>query len=202
MHELLAVTATEKLQALVLCMKNRDATVSKMIRENQGFARAHEWPPTLTDRVRAKTNHVRAWVLWPKFVPDPDHRRELVHWHFRNAFLGSLSRGNRLLVADDLIALTKWVGMGKDISYLYWNGRSDGCGLWGAIQRPFFAPGEAYSQSNHIFMANSPDKRDRERYRDIGGISPETIEHNLSRCKKYQWLYIHRETETLCIVDR
>lgn len=200
MNDLLAVTATERLQALVLCMKHRDTTTSRLIRETDGFARATQWPPTAVERL--KSRHVRGWVLWPRLKHDPDRDADKLYFEFRKGYLESLKRGNRILVADDMIALAKWLGLGGEISYLYWNGRSDACGVWGAIQRPAHAPGEAYSQSHHLFIANSPEKRDRDRYREIGGVSVDTVEHNLARMTKFQWLYVHRESGGICIIDK
>lgn len=200
-NELLEVTATSKLNAIVLCMKNRDATASKFIRETDGFHRATSWPPSTMERVKAHRNP-RGWVLWPKHTHDPDRDADKLYFEFRKAMLSSMKTGNRILVSEDVIAQAKWLGLTTEIQYIYWNGRSDGCGLWSTMQRPAHAPPEAYSQSHHIFLANSPEKRDRDRYREIGGIDSETIEYNLSRCQKFQWLYIHRESGGLCIIDR
>lgn len=200
MNDLLAVTATQRLQALVLCMKHRDASTSKLIRETDGFARATQWPPTAVERL--KSRNVRGWVLWPKLNHEPDRDADKLYHEFRKGYLESLKRGRRIIVCDDMIALAKWLGLGSEIQYLYWNGRSDMCGIWGAIQRPAHAPGEAYSQSHHIFMANSPEKRDRDRYREIGGVSSETVEYNLGRMTKFQWLYVHRESGGCVIVDK
>lgn len=205
MNDLLGVTATRKLQAVVLCMKNRDAETAKFIRETYGFNRAHTWPPTMADRAKAMRNdgtEQRGWVLWPKPKSDPVDRAPQLYGEFRAAFLDSLKRGNRIIVADDMIALSKWLRLGPELSYLYWNGRSDDCGIWGAFQRPAHAPGESYSQSHHIFFANSPDGRDRDRFQEVGGVAGETLRYNLERCHKFQWLYVHRETGGILIIDK
>lgn len=199
MNELLEVTATERLQANVLCMKNRDPTTAKFIRDTDGFRRALQWPPTAMDKL--KSRHPRGWVVWPKRTHDPDVDADKLYYEFRKTMLASLKTGNRIIVADDMLALCNWLGLKPEVRYLYWNGRSDGVGQWASVQRPVDAPGEAYSQSHHIFLANSPEKRDRDRFREIGGIASETIEYNLERCKKFQWLYVHRETGGICIVD-
>lgn len=200
MNELLAATATERLQANVLCMKNRDRVTAAFVKDVPGFSRIQQWPPNAVDKLRAR--HPRGWVVWPKRTHDPDVDADRLYYEFRKTMLASLKAGKRIIVADDMLALCNWLGLRAEIRYLYWNGRSDDCGLWGAIQRPADAPGEAYSQSHHIFFANSPEKRDRDRYREIGGIASETIEYNLERLQKWQWLYVHRESGGVCIVDK
>jgi hypothetical protein len=205
MNELVTVTATRRLQAIVLCMKNRDRETAAFIRDTPGFHRAYSWPPPFTNRVRAAANDrsdVRGWVLWPRPKTDPVDRAPQLYGEFRAAFLDGLKKGHRIIVADDMIALSKWLRLGPELSYLYWNGRSDDCGIWGAFQRPAHAPGEAYSQSHHIFFANSPEERDRARFQEVGGVSGETLRYNLERCVKYQWLYVHRETGGILIIDK
>lgn len=209
-NELLSVTATTKLRATVLCMKIKDSTTSRFIRDTDGFERAHQWPPSARERTRSRlrsggelmADMSRGWVLWPKLRGDPDYDGDKLYHEMRQGLLHGLGKGNRIIVADDLLALSDWLGLKNDIRYIYWNGRSNGSGLWASVQRPSHAPLEAYSQSHHIFIANSPDKRDRDRYREIGGINPDTIEHNLALCGKYQWLYIHRESGGCLRIDK
>jgi hypothetical protein len=200
-NQLLAVTAREKLPAVLLFMKYRDVEMTKHIQRTQGFYRVNQWPPNYADKIKA--SHPRGWVLWPKYKgDDPQYDMDKMYDEFRRAYRMGLKQGNRILVTDDMIAVTKNLGLTPEIRHVYWNGRSQGCGQWGSVQRPVDAPVECYGQASHIFLARDPDKRSRERYREIGGIDPDELDFNLDRCEKYQWLYVQRDGGRIAIIDK
>ncbi len=199
-NQLLEVTATTKLPAVVLIMKPRDKTVAGFLRTHKDFARVRQWPPSAVERL--KTRDARGWVLWPPHTFDnPDQDNDRLYFEFRKAVLDSYKRGNRILVIDELSGITKFLGLEREPQAIYWQGAGMGVGLWGAAQRPAFAPQEAYSQAEHIFIARDPDKRNRDRYREIGGVDPVELEYNLEKCQRYQWVYVKRTGGYACIVD-
>ena len=75
-----------------------------------------------------------------------------------------------------------------------------GCGQWGGSQRPRNVPLYAYSQAQHLFLGNTPDKADRERFRDIGGIgiSSADISEVVMDLGEHEWLYINRRGPRWC----
>jgi hypothetical protein len=75
-----------------------------------------------------------------------------------------------------------------------------GAGFWGATQKPSHIPLWAYSQAEHLFLYNDPDKRARDRYGEIGGIDPDLLKYHVQRLAQYEWLYVRRADATVCII--
>ena len=83
------------------------------------------------------------------------------------------------------------------------NPPAGGIGGWTFVQKPTDAGKTAlwsFSQSDHIFIARDPDKKNRERYREIGGIDVARVDDISQSLQKYQFLYIEREHGYMCIV--
>ena len=74
--------------------------------------------------------------------------------------------------------------------------------MWAATQRPYMAPQHMYSQAEHIFLAWTPDRRDQDRFAEIGGVDPELIVHVVNHLPRFHWLYIRRSDRALCVVGR
>jgi len=79
-----------------------------------------------------------------------------------------------------------------------------GIGGWFFVQKPTGAGNTAlwsFSQSDHVFIARDPDKRNRERYTEIGGFDTKEVERICMTLERYQFLYLEREHRYMCIVD-
>jgi hypothetical protein len=75
-------------------------------------------------------------------------------------------------------------------------------GLWAASQRPANIPLHAYSSPEHLFLAFDNDKRDRDRFRDIGGgHDPVLIDRTVQALGAFQFLYLRRTGRKACIID-
>jgi hypothetical protein len=138
-------------------------------------------------------------VLWPHHQYDPERDDIHLYHEFRKAMLESYKKGNRILFADEVAGL-KDIWLEKELNAIWQRGRSMGCGLWGASQRPFNVPLNAYSQSEHLFLGNDPDARSRKRYGEIGGVDPKLVEKATLGLDKYTWLYIRRSGPAMCVV--
>jgi hypothetical protein len=76
---------------------------------------------------------------------------------------------------------------------------------WFFVQKPTDAGKTAlwsFSQSDHIFIARDPDKRNRERYTEIGGFDSKEVDRVSQTLKTYQFLYLERKHRYMCIVDK
>jgi hypothetical protein len=148
------------------------------------------------------------YVLWPRHTFDPDRDDPHLRREMRRALLagyankvpGKEPRGN-VVFADETWGLID-LKLQREIVTLHTRGRSMGCGLWVSSQRPTFIPLTSYSQAEHLFLAFDPDKKARERFREIGGIDPALIEEQVMRLKLHQWLYLRRADRTVCIIDK
>lgn len=195
MNGLLVPTISPEVPVVSLVMKPRDATARRW---NQvlGLREVAAWPPafSLTNR------RPPGWALWPKHTFDPDVDDALLYYQFRLAMLDSYKRGNRIVLADELAGLTD-LGLKKELVAMWSRGRSMGTGVWGGSQKPTHIPLHAYNQAEHLFLAYDPDKRARERYDEIGGVDPGFVRSAVMDLDKYQWLYIRRDGQKMCIVD-
>jgi len=194
-YQLLQVTTTPDLPGVILVMKPRDRVVQDWS-DRLNYRIVRQWPPSFTVIKRA------GWTLWPRHTFEPDTDDAHLHHIFRRAILDCYKRGRRVVFADEIVGLSKELGLEREITTVHMRGAAMGCGLWAASQRPYHAPLTSYSQAEHLFLGRDPDKRDRQRYGEIGGVDPQIVESETMRLEKYQWLYIRRTGPEMCIVDK
>jgi hypothetical protein len=196
-YQLLGVTATPDLQATVIVMKPRDATVTRFSKQHN-FRIIRDWPPAKVINLGKKPS---GYVLWPKESDNPDYddaRHRLV---FQRSIRDNYRKGNRIIFADEVYSLEKELNLSTDLTRVWTKGRSMDTGLWAASQRPAFISRWAY-QAHHLFLANDPDLDTQKRYGEIGaGIGADTIRAVCAQLDKYQFVYINRDHRTMCIVD-
>lgn len=195
MGQLLAATATPKLPAVVLAVKPRDATMTRL-GKTCGFRTVRSWPPMRT------VERPNGWIHWPRHTFDPDTDNPRHKWQFRRSILDSYRRGNRILVADEVLSLSYEMGLGQELVTVWTRGRSMGCGLWAGTQKPTHVPLWMYSMPTHLFIAWDPDERSRKRLREISGSDPRLIEAASRQLRRYEWLYFRQDDRTLCIVGK
>lgn len=197
-YQLLGATARPGLPGVVLVMKPRDATVGRWSK-TVGFRRVRTWPPGPVWPWQQKPS---GWVLWPRHRFDPDLDNPHLYEQFRRAMLDSYRRGDRILFADEIAGISNELALHRESTTLWQRGRSMGAGVWAASQRPTHIPLLAYSSAEHLFLFADPDKRDRDRYAEIGGVDPVLIVAAVTRLQQYQCLYVRRTGARMCILDR
>jgi hypothetical protein len=196
--QLLGATAREELPAVVLAMKPKDDTIEKF-RKTCGFRKVTTWPPPYS---MWKPQHPPGWVLAPRHTFNPDVDEDEHARIFHRAILDSYKRGKRILFADEAYSLDDELDLGRYLVTVWTKGRSNGCGLWAATQKPTHVPLWMYSQASHLFLSFDPDKRARDRYREISGADPDVIARTLWELDEFEWLYVRpngRRTQ-MCIV--
>lgn len=197
-YQLLDASTSPELPGVVLVMKPRDPTVEKFSKA-AGYRTVKTWPPT--PRVW-ETRKPPGYVLWPPHSFDPERDDALLETQFRRALRDSYRRGSRAVFADEIVGITDELNLKRDANVIWMRGRSMGCGLWAASQRPAYVPQHAYGGAQHLFLHHDPDKRSRDRFAEIGGVDPEIVQVVTMGLEKHQWLYIRREGPALCVVDK
>lgn len=196
--QLLKATATQEVPGIVLAMKPKDKTVTDF-HKLSGFRKVDNWPPTPS---MWKPQKPEGYILWPKTTFDIDvddaHHADV----FRRCMIDSYKKGNRILFADEAYSLAEELGIGKSLITLWTKGRSMGTGLWAATQKPTHVPLWMYSQASHLFLSYDPDKRARDRYREISGADPEVIQQALLQTDPFEWVAVKPagRQSTICIV--
>jgi hypothetical protein len=192
---MLGATARPSLPAVVLVMKPRDPTVDRFTRE-MGYTRVRSWPPPLRPRYMRPAGY----TVWPRHTFDPDRDDPHMAAVFGAAMQDSYRRGDRILFADEMTGLTQELGLSKLAVAIWTRGRTMHTGVWAASQRPAHIPLHAYSQASHLFLFRDRDKRNRERYGEIGGMDPREVQAITASLPKYHALYIQVEEQRRCIV--
>lgn len=197
-YELLDEVAKPELPAIVLVMKPKDETVvnwSKLA----GFKTTEIWPPATRRGVKnmAKSGGIgkkrRGFVFWPRQdLTDIDRDDARLSKEFKAALNDSYHQGNNIIFADEVVGLSKELGLEKTLKAIWMRGRSLGCGLWAATQRPFEAPLLMYGSAEHLIIFKDHDYRSVERFKEIGGVNPDTVEEAVQSLKKFEFLYIGR----------
>lgn len=203
--QLLQATARPDLPAIVLQMKPKDSTIDKFRKDTKeaglDYRLARNWPPTPSIWKPGKPD---GWVLAPKHLMDPDQDEERHAEIFRAALLDSYKKGKRIIFGDEAYSLDDEMGLGRYLVTLWTKGRSMGCGLWAATQKPTHVPLWMYSQATHLFLDYPSDKRARDRYREIGGMDPKVIEEAVWQAseEEFAWVYVrpNGRRSTICIV--
>lgn len=208
-YQLLGETATPDVQACVIVMKPRDETVDKWNRRLK-YKVVRDWPPTKISGIVSK--RPSGYVLWPKESEDPDETDDRHYRIFRRAILDNyyhavskkaLTRSDgKIIFADEVVSLEDELGLRKELQRVWSKGRSMSCGLFAASQRPAYISRFAY-QAHHLFLGNDPDEDVQKRYGEIGGgIDKELVKALCASLKDKQFVYIHRDSKSICIVDR
>ena len=198
-YQLLQATASPRLPALVLVMKPRDATAMKWSR-TLGMPIIRTYPPPATQGL-FRSQKPPGNTLWPHHQFNPDLDDANMWRQFRPAILDSYRRGNRIIFGDEVAGLEKDLGLTRELDTLWMRGRSMGTGLWAASQRPRHISLNAYAQAAHLILFRDPDKANRDRFREIGGVDGDQVIDAVMSLRKHQGLYIRRDGPALCIVD-
>lgn len=202
---LIEPNSSPQLPALVLVIKPRDTVVEKLFVKESQFKLIRSWPPPPTDKLTKDRN---GYVLWPKHEFDPDKDDPMLYREMRKGLLDGYANkiGNRkdpkgnILFSDEVWGLVD-LGLKRELTTVWTRARSMGCGLWAASQRPALIPLAAYSEPEHLFIHYSPDKRARDRYKEIGGVNSRMIADVTMELDWHQFLYINRVDRTYCVVD-
>lgn len=207
-YQLLAAKAHAKLPGHVIVTKPRDDTVEEWTKAN-GFTRTRTWPVPF-----APLRQPPGWVLWPRhqFSMDPTVDDIHIGRQVVNLLHQSYKRGNRIVFGDEVQELCELqippalrrqgIDPERHLLQLWARGRSMKAGLWVASQRPANIPLHAYSSPEHIFLAFDNDKRDRDRFKEIGGgHDPAAIDRTVLGLDQFQFLYLRRNGRKACIID-
>lgn len=196
--QLLGMSATEELPAVVMVMKPRDKATMQWSKRLD-FATVREWPPPKTKSL-FRERPLRGWTVWPQHVYDPAIDEPRHRAIFRKVILDSYKKGNRILFADETYSLEEELELSTELRTVWTKGASMGCGLWAASQRPAYISKWAY-QAHHLFLGKDPDEDTQRRLSEIGAaVDPGKVRWLLARLEKWEFLYINRDESGMCIV--
>lgn len=158
------------------------------------FKRIAQWPPTMKDRVWDK---YRGYIAWPRLGDintDDIRARALFEKVLSESYAQAATKKgqNRIIVADETVGIAKELRLERQLNAVWMRGRSMGLGLWAMGQRPFVMPQHAYEQATHLFLWRATDRRNKQRYKEIGGIDADLVDETVSNLEGRDCLYIKR----------
>lgn len=201
LFRLLESIPEQKNPPVMLVAKPRDRTVSEGI-ERLGYEEIATWPP----KRRWLREAPPGYALWPRHVKG-DMARTKAHLgdQFRRCLQDMFWRGDSVVVADEVYYLSVVLNLQEELTNHWTQGAGMGAALWSATQKPSGTqqgtiPGFMYSAAVHSFLGRDPDKRNRDRFAEIGGVDPKMIAAETMNLRRFEKLYINRNGPTLCVV--
>lgn len=195
--QILEQAASPKHQGLVLLKKPRDAITARRARE-LGFRTERVWPPGWAPF----TARPPGYLVHPRTRYDPEIDRPHKADVFRRALMDSYRRGNRLVYVDDAYGIAQILGLRELMIEMWTEYRSMNGSLMTAFQKPSHVPQWAFNQAEHLFLFHDPDRRNRIRFGEIGGIDPDQLQTTVMGLRRHQALYIRRDGPAACVIDK
>jgi hypothetical protein len=203
---LLEYTATVDLPAMVAVSKPRDPVTSKW-GTKLGYRRVGTYPIPPKFKELLREGKPTGYLIWPDMT-DPETAASNASQVTSKLIDGVYANGAKnkqcILVLDDTVNKSKMLGLDRQMVMVLTMSGAMGVGGWFFVQKPTGAGNAAlwsFSQSDHVFIARDPDKRNRERYTEIGGFDSKEVERVSMSLERYQFLYLEREHRYMCIVD-
>lgn len=138
------------------------------------------------------------YLLWPPGSGDlsPDGRdsqRTIIRDAFMKVFTGTNGGkpGRWCFCFDEAryVADPSMLGLRQMMVQLLIQGRSVRIAMMMLFQRPSWVPPEAYDQASHLFVAHDNDRRNVQRFKEIGGIDGDQFAWTIQRLERYEWAY-------------
>jgi hypothetical protein len=207
--KLLEFNATPDFPAYVAVCKPEDRTSASEGRR-LGFRRSPDYPlaPRLRDMVD-KGNRPPGYLIWPD-MSDPYTAMDHCSAVTERLIYGVYSEGapprrkKCILVLDDTVTKSQVLGLDKPMVLISTMSGAMGIGGWFFVQKPSDAGKAArwaYPNAEHVFISKDPVKTNREYYDGFSGMKKGIVEDASLTLKPYQFLYIERTHNYICVVD-
>lgn len=203
--QLLQYTATPDLPAYVAVSKPRDP-VTQRWGEKLGYRRVTEWPAPKHIREVFGGEKPSGYLIWPKFGDmDSDVERcaRVTKALLDDRYTAGVRNKHGILVLDDTMTKSKLMGLDKPMTTHLAMSGAMGLGVWVFVQKPTDSGRAsiwAYGAAEHVFLARDPERRNQIRYDEIGGFDSKLVANATNRLKPFQFLYLKRTEQYVCIV--
>jgi hypothetical protein len=207
--KLLEYTATPEFPAWVAVCKPEDKT-SASEGKRLGFRRYHDYPVPARIRDTFPENRPAGYLIWPD-MRDPytamEHTSEVTERLIYGVYADGAppKRKKCILVLDDTVTKSQVLGLDKPMVLISTMSGAMGIGGWFFVQKPSDAGKAArwaYPNAEHVFISKDPVKTNREYYDGLSGLEKGTVENAMLTLKPFQFLYIERTHNYMCIVDK
>lgn len=184
-----AMTQNPDLRFVSLMPKPRDPATWTWA-ERLDLKVVDNWPPPKT-WWREKP---RGYVLWPKHLKDAPKEQNRAHLAsiFRKCLADQYEKGSSITLADDIYLIAVMLDLNMDCEEFWTAGGGGHAALWGTMQKPSGTIGGgsvssfAYNSPTHLVLGFDPDKRNRQRFSEIGGVDPEIVSGVVAGLPRHQ----------------
>ncbi len=144
-------------------------------------------------------------VVWPQFGDEVGAKQRMLMQAqaLRDVLDWADKTGGWTIVADETMWLHDNLRLERELSSVWYQGRTQGLSLIALMQRPSRVPRLAFSQANYLFLGKFADKRDIDALREISSAIPkELIEQGIRSLSKpeHEFLFIDTVRDELAIV--
>lgn len=148
---------------------------------------------------KAPPEDVDRYLLWPPGSggldrPSMQRQQVVLRDAFTKVFQGPNGGlpGRWCIVLDEAryVADPAYLGLRREINQILIQGRSIRLSMVLCFQRPSWVPPEAYDQASHLFIAMDNDKRNVQRFREIGGVDGEVVAATVQGLGLYEWCHV------------
>lgn len=113
---------------------------------------------------------------------------------FKAALEGIDETGHWVISADDIIVMTREMGLDTTFRVLWIEGRSAGISIVASAQEPVNIPPMAYGQASHLFIFKNPDMYRVKRLGELTGFNREIAFEVIPKLPQHEFLYIHKDS--------
>lgn len=207
--DLMEHITTPNFPAYVAVSKPKDKVTNER-GQDLGFRFVHEWPPPKQLKELFGGEKPRGYIVQAKFGDlgeDMERSAILTERLLRERYNSGASPKNKggILVMDDTMVKAKIQGLDNMMVTILAMAGAMKYGLWVFLQKPTDSGRTTlwgYENATHVFLTRGNDSQMLKRYGEIAGdANAKTAMAVLPTLKPYQFLYIHKYEDYLCIVD-
>lgn len=184
---------------IVLACKRRDPLVASLARD--GYHVTGDLDELLWAEKQPVTPKI---VYWPRFPEKMPSRSRIAAQAaaMRKALDYADRTSGWTVIADETMYLHDMLGLERELSSVWYQGRTQGISLVALAQRPSRIPRLAFSQADFFFIGRFADGRDVEVLREISSTIPrELLENAIASLSKerHEFLFVDVHREELAV---
>lgn len=162
---------------VVIATKARDESLDAY--SKSGYHRLDEWPPAW---------NIKKVIFWRKPRALGDFRGQQVGIY--QVLADIFTRGGWCIAFDDLIYVTSTLKLKEPVKMFYTQARSQGISIVANLQRPFWAPLEAISQSTYALVFAAHDEHDIHRLAEGLSVPYRELLAAIKELQPYQFIFL------------
>lgn len=162
-------------RVVIIATKAKDKTLDTYTR----FKRRDKWPPEYGE-------HLILFWKKPKTLGDFSDQQLAIY----NVLADLYKVGGWTIVFDDLFYVSKTLRLEGPLQMFYTQVRSNNVSIVSNIQRPFWVPLEALSQSSYAVLFATRDERDIKRVAEAMSFDWKVLKQAVSALQPFEFLFL------------